>query len=89
MAAAQHPHLDPTSHKCKRPLTQALTTPPFRSQVAKEHPAVSIGSYPNTGSGAAGDAYKVKLAFHSRDAAALSVALEAAKAALPNSFEMV
>jgi hypothetical protein len=57
-------------------------------QVAKAHTGVSIGSYPNTASGDAADAYKVKLAFTSRDAGALDAALAAARAALPETFEL-
>jgi molybdopterin-biosynthesis enzyme MoeA-like protein len=53
--------------------------------VAAEHPAVSIGSYPNTGQGY--DQYKVKLALSSRDEAALAKATEAVRAALVDVFD--
>lgn len=73
---------------CATPCT-TRPAPCAAPQVAKEHPGVSIGSYPNTASGGAeADTFKVKLAFTSRDAAALAAALEAAKAALPRTFEM-
>jgi hypothetical protein len=48
---------------------------------------VSIGSYPNTAAGAAGEAYKVKLAFSSRDAAALEAAVAGAREALRDVFD--
>ncbi|KAI8466434.1 MAG: MoaB/Mog domain-containing protein [Monoraphidium minutum] len=59
------------------------------AEVAKAHPGVSIGSYPNTAAaaGEGGGAYKVKLAFSSRDAAALAAAVGAARGALPGLFE--
>ena len=52
--------------------------------VAAAHPAVSIGSYPNT---ADGGPFKVKLAFAARDPEALAAAVAAARAALPDLFE--
>lgn len=57
------------------------------AQVAAAHPGVIIGSYPNTGANAPEPAYKVKLAFTSRDAAALEAAMETARAELPHLFE--
>lgn len=54
--------------------------------VAAEHPAVSIGSYPNT-STQGYEQYKVKLALSSRDEAALAKAMEAVRAALVDVFD--
>lgn len=59
----------------------------YTQQVAAAHPAVSIGSYPNTGTAEALEPYKVKLAFTSRDAAALDAAVEAARVTLRDVFD--
>lgn len=56
------------------------------ANVASLHPAVRIGSYPNTamgvGEAAGGQPYKVKLSLESRDAAALRKAADAVRGAL-------
>lgn len=74
----------PGVHACANtPLWRRARLSP---QVAAAHPAVAIGSYPNTapgeGRGAGEEPYKVKLAFTSRDAGAVGAAVAAARAAL-------
>jgi len=54
---------------------------PLRA-VAAAHPAVAIGSYPNTGAADPTTAYRVKLALTCRDAGALAAAVAATRAAL-------
>ena len=72
-------------------LFQPLPVPPS-PQVAAAHPAVNIGSYPNTapgeGRGPGEEPYKVKLAFTSRDGAALEAAVAAARVALRDVLEL-
>ncbi|GFR39922.1 hypothetical protein Agub_g430 [Astrephomene gubernaculifera] len=55
------------------------------TQVAARHPAVAIGSYPNTAADTTGS-YKVKLALSSRDPAALAAAVAGVRAGLGDIF---
>jgi hypothetical protein len=57
--------------------------------VAAAHPAVSIGSYPNTAALDGSGPYRVKLAFTARDAGALEAAVAAAREALPGVFDQL
>jgi molybdopterin-biosynthesis enzyme MoeA-like protein len=54
---------------------------PLRA-VAAAHPAVAIGSYPNTGATEPTSVFRVKLALTCRDADALAAAVAATRAAL-------
>ena len=54
------------------------------TDIAAAHPAVSIGSYPNTSTDAEGlAAFKTKLCFDGRDRAAIDAAVAAVRAAIP------
>lgn len=63
------------SHQGEGELAEALTG------VAGDHPAVSIGSYPNTARGEP-KAFQTKLTFDGRDAGALAAAVAAARACI-------
>jgi molybdopterin-biosynthesis enzyme MoeA-like protein len=56
------------------------------AEVAAAHPGVRIGSYLNTSFG--GSLWRVRVAFESRDAAAVAAAAKAARAVLPSIVEV-